>query len=397
MTDKETSVYTELETAIELLKKHFLASKGQEIDEAHLARKALMAMMGSLKDPFTNYIPPVQLKSYQSRKVESVVGVGLQIEYDHQDVARVVSALVGSPADIDEVQVGDELSKINQVSVLGGDLAKLNKLLNGPEDSLVELTLVGASGEQKVVKIKRHAIDVDYMQWHDLKNNLALVRISWFSGTGFQWFIESMHSSIAAGIKGVILDLRSNSGGSIISTRNIFSSLCDQEVMYYGKKVGEENLKDRVLGQHLFTLPVVVIINDRTYSAGEVLAGALQDYGRAVVVGCKSGGKGSMQQVFPLEGRIGGAMRITTATNCTPSGRIVQDNGIEPDVVVRQEFPELFVDDGPQNITNEGRKYLKNLRRELLIEKHGREQIMSIWEQGDKQLAKAIQVLKQSL
>jgi carboxyl-terminal processing protease len=397
MTEKETNVFAELENAISILKSHFLSLKGQKIDDVQLARKALIAMMGALKDPFTNYIPPAQLKSYQSRKVETIVGVGMHVEYDHQGIARVVSALAGAPADIDAICIGDELNAVDQVCMRGGDLQRLNKLLNGPENSFVLLTLIDDSGKTKEVAVERRPVDVEYMQWHDLDDALGLVRISWFSGTGYQWFIAQMEKKISTGTKGVILDLRSNSGGSIISTRNIFSSLCNQEVMYYGKKVGEDNIKDRVLGEHLFDIPIVVLINEGTYSAGEVLAGALQDYGRALVVGATSGGKGSMQQVFPLEGKIGGAMRITTATNCTPSGRIVQDNGIEPDVNAEQPYPELFVDDGPQNISREGRDYLKKLRLDQLIDKHGSESILPVWQRGDQQLQKAVETLKQSL
>ena len=390
-------MFAELDHAISILQNHFLPLKGQGIDEVRLARRALAAMMNALEDPFTNYIPPAKLQNYQSRKVETMVGIGLQVDFDHHGAARVISALTGSPADIDDIQVGDELCAVDDARVRDCDAQRLNKLLSGPENSAVTLTLAGQAREKKVVTVQRHPVDVDYMQWHDLEDQIACVRISWFSGTGYQWFIDQMHDKLSRGIRGVILDIRSNSGGSIISTRNIFSSLCDQEVMYYGKKKGEENIKDRVLGEYLFDVPLVVLVNEGTFSAGEVLAGALQDYGRAVIVGTTSGGKGSMQQVFPLEGKIGGAMRITTAANCTPSGRIVQGNGIEPDVQIGQEYPELFVDDGPQNITVDGRAYLKKLRLDLLVQKHGAEKVLPVWEKGDLQLKKAIEVLISSL
>ena len=389
-------MFEELDQAVAILKNHFLPLKGQSIDEVKLARRALVAIMSALEDPFTNYIPAAQLQSYQSRKVETVVGVGLQVEFDRQGVARIISALTGSPADIDEIRVGDELCAVDDTRVQGSDAKQLAKLLNGPESSTVTLTIAD-KGVEKEISIQRHPVDVDYMRWHDIDDRIACVRISWFSGTGYQWFIDQMHYKLARGTQGVILDIRSNSGGSIIATRNIFSSLCDQEVMYYGKKKGEDNIKDRVLGEHLFSVPVVILINEGTFSAGEVLAGALQDYGRAMVVGSTSGGKGSMQQVFPLEGKIGGAMRITTAANCTPSGRIVQGSGIEPDVQIEQSYSELFVDDGPQNISEDGRAYLKKLRLDRLSQKHGKEKVLPIWEKGDLQLKKAIEILRESL
>ena len=390
-------MFEELDQAIAILKNHFLPLKGQSIDEVKLARRALIAMVSALGDPFTNYIPAAQLQSYQSRKVETVVGIGLQVEFDCQGVARIISALTGSPADMEEIRAGDELCAVDETRIKGSDAKQLAKLLNGPENSTVTLTIVNKEGEEKEISVQRHPVDVDYIGWHDVDDQIACVRISWFSGTGYQWFIDQMRDKLARGIRGVILDIRSNSGGSIISTRNIFSSLCDQEVMYYGKKQGEDNIKDRVLGAHLFDVPVVVLINEGTFSAGEVLAGALQDYGRAVIVGSISGGKGSMQQVFPLEGKIGGALRITTAANCTPSGRIVQGNGIEPDVRIDQRYSGLFVDDGPQNISMDGRAYLKKIRLDRLVQEHGEGEVLPVWEKGDLQLKKAIEILRESL
>jgi len=391
VSDEQISVFVELEAAIDLVKENFLSiKKNVGVDEVIMARKGLAAMLELLQDPFTNYIPPPQLEQYKSRKVESVVGIGLQCEQDSTGKLRIVSALKDGPADLPGIQTGFEISEIDGRQTRDENMQRINADLNGAEGTFASLNVIGSNGDSETIEIERRPVDVDYLDFQLLTDNILFVRIAWFSGTCYQTFLEKLEQYIENGIKGLILDLRSNSGGSIISTRNIFSSLCDQEVMYYGMKIGEKNTKDRVLGEHRFSLPLVVIINAATFSAGEVLAGALKDHGRAVIVGTRSGGKGSMQQVFPLGGQIGGALRITTATNCTPQGHIVQDHGITPDHEVEQICSELFVHDGPQNISAEGRAFRSKVRLEKLQVKYGIDRVQSVWNAGDLQMNRAL-------
>ncbi len=393
MNSKNPDIIQELVAALELLKTHFLSLQDGGINEVDMARKGLAAMMAALGDPFTNYVPPSQLEHYKSRKKETVVGIGLLTEFDQNKAVRIISSLTDSPSDIPALKTGDELLLINGVEIRNTNVGLLNKQLNGTEGTQVNLTVVNPAGIQSDVTVERRGVNVDFLSSKMIDTDKVFVRLAWFSGTVFQSFIDQVKQFQQAGAKGLILDVRSNSGGSIMSTRSIFSSVCDQEVMYYGKVNNQDNIKDNIFGTFKFELPIVVLVNHATFSAGEVLAGALQDYGRAVVIGTTTGGKGSMQQVFPLNGEIGGAMRITTATNCTPSGRILQGNGVVPDFVVEQAYPELFVEDGAQNITEEGRRYLTNLRLESLIAQHGEEAVRPVWEQGDSQFAKAVEVI----
>ena len=397
LNEQQPNIFDELQAAVDLLRIHYLSPTDKEIDEVQMARHGLAAMLTVLGDPFTNYIPPPQLDSYKSRKVETMVGIGLQVEFDKNNIARIISPLLQGPSDIAGIECGNKLLKVNGHEVEGGDIRRLNHLLNGPEGSEAVLTVAAierSDSDASELSIPRGTVNVDHMRFTVIDKDVLLARVAWFSGTGYSNFIEKVEHYISKGVKSLILDLRSNSGGSIISTRNIFSSLCEQEIMYYGMNAKKESIRDRQLGEHRFNLPLMVLINEATFSAGEVLCGALQDYKRATVVGSNSGGKGSMQQIFPLEGLIGGAMRITTATNCTPTGNIVQGNGITPDIAIAQKFPELFVDDGPQNIHDQGRALLKQLRYEKLCATHGEATVMPVWQQGDQQLAAAVDALK---
>lgn len=373
-----------------------MSLKGRDVDELQMARKALGAMLATLDDPFTNYIPPSQFDSYRSRKQEQVVGIGLQLEPDTDGRFRVISALRDGPSDLPQVQTGYELARVDGNPIRGIDPARLAQILGGEQGSTVSIELLTPHGTDITVAVARRAVEVEYIHWHRLQDNIVKARVSWFSGTGYISFINKLREYVENGVKGLILDLRSNSGGSIISTRNIFSSLCREDVMYLGRKRNEDNIPDRILGEHQFDLPIVAVINEGTFSAGEVLAGALKDHGRATLVGQRTGGKGSMQQIFPLEGSLGGALRITTATNCTPSGQVVQDQGISPHLDVKQPNPVLFVDDGPQNISEQGRSYVKALRFQHLLRGANAQQVAALeleWKNGDMQLAAAVVAL----
>jgi carboxyl-terminal processing protease len=395
---KSADLVAELAAALDLIRVAFLPPEDGRVDEVAMLREGLAAMLAALNDPFTNYISPRQLAAYESRKVERQVGVGLLTETDPEGRVRIVGALQGSPADMPGLQTGDELLQVDDrgVTASGGD-GQVENALSGEEGSVVRLAILDNRGRRREVRLTRREVHVDHLSSRLLPEGVLLIRLSWFSASVHQEFNQQVESARARGARALLLDIRANSGGSIVATRNIFSSLCGDAVMYRGRSRDRQSAPDPVLGEFRFDLPMAVIIDGDTFSAGEVLAGALQDHRRALIVGSRSGGKGSMQQVFPIGGELGGALRITTATNCTPSGREVQSNGIEPDIEVRQPWPELFVAEGPQNLSASAREYLRELRREKLAGLHGRDPVDAVWQAGDRQLATALNFLRERI
>ncbi len=399
MSDSLENLFSELEEAIALLRENYLpsgatAESDRAFDELKMFRRGLAAMLASLDDPFTNYVPPEQYDVYRSRKKEKLVGIGLRVEFDEENRAVIIGALSGAPSDIPGLEPGNEILQVDGTTISGTNIRVLENQMNGPQGSFATLSVLDGAGRRRDLRIPRREVDVDYLSSRMLSDGILHVRIAWFSGSVNREFIDRVEAGLRDGLRGLILDIRSNSGGSIISTRNIFSNLCGDSLMYYAQSRQSGSTPDRVIGEHRFDFPVVVLVDGSTFSAGEVLAGALKDHGRALLVGTRTGGKGSMQQVLPVGGRIGGAIRVTTATNCTPSGHVVQGNGITPNIEVRQPWPELFVEDGPLNLPPEGRELLRQLRRRKLISSHGEDPVDAVWEAGDTQLAEAVNQLR---
>ena len=276
----EKTIFEELESALALLKQHFLSTKNIGIDEVLMIRKGLSSMLETLQDPFTNYIPPDQLEQYQARKMETLSGIGLEVEIDGDGQLRIISPLIGGPSDLPGVTPGRSIISVDGENCCGLTKQQVMKRLNGKENTVVLIELEPLDNHPTKVELVRKSVNVEYVSFNQISEQIVLARISWFSGTCHEQFVEQLTKLVNSGTRGLILDLRFNSGGSIIATRNIFSSLCDQEVMYLGVKNNEPSSKDRVLGSHLFSIPMVVIINNATFSAGEVLAGALKDHNR---------------------------------------------------------------------------------------------------------------------
>ena len=363
-------------------------------DKIRLTRIALAQATKSLGDPFTNYLGPDNLHRYKTKKQGKSEGIGLELLVDIDEKVRIVSAIKGSPSDVPQIKSGMSILAIDDQPA--GDLnnQQIAQKVNGAPGTEVKLLLAEEQCSPIEMSFTRSAYVVQHIRAELLQSDIAYFRITWFSGTLFEQFQILVNSMIEQGAKGIVLDIRTTSGGSTINARKIFSAFCAEEVMYYA--VGKGNIKfpDKIFGETFLDLPLVIIVNNRSYSAAEILPGALQDYGRAIVVGEKTAGKGIMQNVFPLGGEIAGALRITTAANTSPKGRIFQQNGIEPDVTVPLEFAELFVDNGPQNISDQGRLLLRQSWEQRLRKDNDSEVIDLALEQGDKQLNRALEEIK---
>jgi carboxyl-terminal processing protease len=301
-----------------------------------LAKDALKGMLNRL-DPHSDYMDEQEFKQTQADIAGRFGGLGIQIS-EQDGIAKVISPIDGTPAARAGLEPGDEIVLIDHANAQGMALPKVVGLLRGDPGSTVTLTISRRKQSPFDVPLTRKIIQVESVKSKLEPDGVGYIRVSQFGGDTadeFKQAIGNVNRDANGRIKGLVLDLRDDPGGLLSAAVDVAGDLLDggSVVSIHGRRQNEdETFKAPTKGDMLSGIPVVVLINDASASASEIVAGALQDRHRATVMGTQSFGKGSVQTIIPLTGY--GAVRLTTALYYTPSGRSIQDEGIAPDVVV---------------------------------------------------------------
>jgi len=313
------------------------------IDDETLFENSIRGMLSGL-DPHSMYFNKEEFASLKENTTGKFGGLG--IEFLPEDgFLRIISPIDGTPAYRAGIQPGDLIIKINDTLVQGLSTHEVLEALRGEKGTSVALTIV-RQGEHKPLKftLVRDTISAQSVKTKMLEDNFGYVRVSLFqtnSGTDFVQAIQALKKNNAGKLKGIILDLRNNPGGVVDTAVQIADAFLDRDNLkqYDGVIVSAKGqlpssqIKQKAHpGDLLNGAPIVVLINNGSASASEIVAGALQDYRRAAVVGITSYGKGSMQVVIPLKDDSG--LKLTTALYYTPAGRSIQATGIQPDITI---------------------------------------------------------------
>jgi carboxyl-terminal processing protease len=269
---------------------------------------------------------------------------GLGIEITMEDgVVKVVSPIDDTPAANAGMKSGDLIIGINGESIRGLSINEAVSQLRGPIGSKVVITVVREQKDPFEIEIVRDVIKIRSVK-HNIIKNIAYVRLTTFSDTttsGMEKSIIEIRKEIGDKFQGLILDLRNNPGGLLNQSISVADSFLNQGeiVSTQGRKDDDSSRIFAKKGDVIDGKPLIVLINSGSASASEIVAGALKDHSRAIIVGTRSFGKGSVQSIIPLAGN--GAMRLTTARYYTPSGVSIQAKGIEPDIIVEAGITEL--------------------------------------------------------
>lgn len=329
--------------AIALIKHYYI----NDPSDKTLFENAIKGMVENL-DPHSSYLDPEELKELETAVSGEFVGVG--VELSSQDgMLKVISPVEGSPADHAGVKPGDIIIKIDDKIVQNMSLRDAVNRIKGKKDTKVSLTIL-RKGTDKPIKVlvKRETIKMETLKSRMLDDHYGYIRLTFFQGpvdTELMKAIQDLKSK--HDLHGIILDLRNNPGGLLEVSAKVADTFLDVDktqqyhnlIVYTKGRIPGSDLEIKTTGHDLTNgLPLVVLINNGSASASEIVAGALQDYHRAIIMGTASFGKGSVQTVLPLDN---GAIKLTTALYHTPSGRVIQAKGIQPDVVV----PALQVDE----------------------------------------------------
>jgi carboxyl-terminal processing protease len=370
-----------------------------KVDEKKLIQAALEGMLTSL-DPHSGYLAPEGFDDMQETTRGEYGGLGLEITSE-DGVVKVVSPMDGTPADKAGLKPGDYITAVNGQSVLGLPVSEAVKSMRGKPGEKVTLSIAREKTDPFDVTLVREVIKQKVVTSR-LEGDYGYVRLSTFNEKATDEVVAAIKDLKAKNpkMKGLVFDLRRNPGGLLDQAVGVADIFLDggEVVSQRGREAKDIERYNARPGDMLEGLPMVVIVDNGSASAAEIVAGALQDRKRAEVVGLTSFGKGSVQTVIPLRGGQDGAVKLTTARYYTPAGRSIQRTGIEPDleVAASREQAEL--------IANRSFQYSEASLRNALDTEDGATRKAahapaeappaSFDEKKDFQLSRAIDVLK---
>ena len=333
-TSNSTETYKQLNLFGEVFER-VRAEYVDDVSDDSLVESAINGMLTSL-DPHSNYL---NTKNFNDMKVQTrgeFGGLGIEVSMEN-GLVKVVSPIDDTPAARAGLKPGDLITHLDGDPVQGMTLPEAVEKMRGPVSSEIRLTIRRDGKDPFDVKLVRATIKIQSVRSHLEGDNIAYIRITTFNeqtDVGLNNAMKNLKQQAGGKLLGVVLDLRNDPGGLLDQAVAVADAFLDKGeiVSTRGRRSEDAQRYNARPGDIAAGLPIAVLINGGSASASEIVAGALQDHHRAILLGTRSFGKGSVQTIIPLPGH--GAMRLTTARYYTPSGRSIQARGIEPDIVI---------------------------------------------------------------
>jgi carboxyl-terminal processing protease len=309
----------------------------EPVDDDKLLKGAIDGMLASL-DPHSSYLDARDFENLKTQTEGSYGGLGLSVTMDDGAV-KVIAPTKGSPADLAGIKAGDFITHLDGKLIFGGTLDDAVDTMRGEPGTQIRLTVFRSGRDEPFdVTITRQIIDLKPVNW-EVKDNIGIITVSSFSsdvGADVAAAMRGIREKTGGRPSGLVLDLRQNPGGLLDEAVNLSDLFLEKGeiVSQRGRYARDNEVYSAKPGDVAKGLPIIVLIDEGSASASEIVAGALQDQHRAVIMGARSFGKGSVQTLLPLTRDT--ALKITTARYYTPSGRSVQEGGITPDIAVPQ-------------------------------------------------------------
>ena len=368
----------------------------EEVTDEKLIETAINGMLTSL-DPHSGYLDAKRYRDMQVQTKGEFGGLGIEVTMEN-GLVKVVSPIDDTPAYRAGIQAGDVITHIDSEPVLGLSLSEAVEKMRGPVDTLIALTLRrDGSDEPLDVSMARAVITISPVRYR-VENDIGYLRVTAFNEqteAKLKEGIDDVKAELGPSLKGFVIDLRNNPGGLLEQAIAVSDTFLDRGeiVSTRGRRTDSIQRFNARRGDLAEGLPLVVLINGGSASASEIVAGALQDHHRAIVMGTQSFGKGSVQTIMPLPGH--GAIRLTTARYYTPAGTSIQAKGIVPDIEVRQSRVEV-IEDGAGRREADLRGRLENEQAEdgSADDPTGANQNLADGEGEDYQLARALDLLR---
>jgi carboxyl-terminal processing protease len=339
--DSDKSVYEQLDLFGDIFER-IRTSYVEPVEDKELIEAAINGMLTHL-DPHSSYLPPDEFDDMRVQTKGEFGGLGIEVTQEN-GIVKVVSPIEGTPADRAGVKPGDLIVEVDGESVSGLTLNEAVDMMRGPVGSDITLT-ISREGTPDPLKVKltRETITISPVKSR-LEDGVVVLRLTTFNEQTYPELEKQMKDQVeAAGgmekVTGFVLDLRNNPGGLLNQAISVVDAFLDsgEIVSTRGREPGDSERYNATPGDLTGGKPMTVVVNGGSASASEIVAGALKDHHRGVVVGTQTFGKGSVQTIMPVQDE--GAIRLTTARYYTPSGRSIQALGVAPDIIVEQRPP----------------------------------------------------------
>ena len=341
----------------EIIDKYYLG----EVDESKLEEGAIKGYIEGLDDPYTEYISKEDMDTYLDDTMGNFVGIGIyMIKNTKYDKIQVLSTIKGSPAEKAGIQAGDLIISVDGIEYKADDMTAVSNKIKGEEGTKVTVELLRGSENVKY-ELTRSKVKVNQVEGKVISDDIGYIKFTSFDETTAEDFKKQYQELAKKNIKSLIIDLRNNGGGIVDQALEIADYIADKDsvLLYEVDKNNKETVR-KAKTDPIINMPIIILTNENTASASEILAGALKDLGKAKTVGTTTYGKGVIQQILKLND--GSGLKITIEEYQTPNKNKINKVGIEPDEKV--ELPDSV------------------------------ESILSIKESEDTQLQKAIDMLK---
>ncbi len=386
---------------IDMIKKNYV----DNVKDKDLIYASIKGMVESL-DPHSSFLTPDLYKDMQTETKGQFGGIGIEITIK-DGFPTVITAIEDTPAFKAGLKSDDHIIKIDNTPTKNMSIVDVVKLIRGEKGKSVTLSIMREGFNlPKEYQVNREIITVKSVKYHMLDDDYGYIRLTQFqerTGKDLEAAIKELQKTAKGGLKGILLDLRNNPGGLLDQAVEVSDKFMTDGLITYieGRKADQRVTFNAHKDKDDYLGPLVVLVNEGSASASEIVAGALQDSRRAIIVGTKTFGKGSVQTVIPLGD--GSALRLTTARYYTPSGRSIQAEGINPDIVVEDDLTrkkgekfaaikEKDLDKHLEQITKPEEKKPEEKKPELNTSILNRDDVKS--DEDDFQLAMARQVLK---
>lgn len=338
---------------LDTLKKEYV----DDVKQDEIIDSAINGMLQSL-DPYSSYMSPEAFQNMSRDTKGEFGGLGIEITME-AGLVKIITPIEGTPADKAGVQAGDYIVKIEDKQVKGMSLLDAVKLMRGKVGTSLEITVRRPEVEGEIkFNITRAIIKIREVS-AEVKNNIGYIRLRAFNEQSYNQLIKQLNKISNKKIEGYILDLRNNPGGLLSQAIKITETFLDggEIVSTRGRDKNDIRIFNAKKGDKINNKPLIVLINQGSASASEIVSGALKDHKRAILLGEKSFGKGSVQSIIPLK-NLGG-LRLTTAKYYLPSGESIHEKGVEPDITVKKDKNDFKINTKTDNQLNYAINLLK--------------------------------------